>query len=144
MSKRLVSLALACTLLLSAAAFLSARAPQAVQGALISHHLFNLPAGVTEAQVIDAIGEMNRGVAASGYANTGYRLWRVSGEQAGDYRYLWVGMWPDQATYDAVHATEAWNQALERAQPVLDRVAAAEVYNRMIEITGGVPGSPRE
>jgi hypothetical protein len=129
--------AFSCVILLSVAGLLAARAPQQARGqALKSHHLFNLPAGITEAQVIDAIREMNGGVRASGFQGAVYRLWRVSGEQAGEYLYLWEGMWPDQATYDAIHATEAWNSALERTQPIMDRVFEAQVYNRFIEVPG--------
>jgi len=128
--------------LLALAAFVhGASSAQAQTSALAlkSHHLFNLPAGVTEAELAAAIQGMNRAVAESGHPEAGYRVWKVTGEQSGDYSYLWEGSWPDQATYDAIHENEAWNEAIERFEPTLGRIGEVQVYNRFIEISTTAP-----
>ena len=86
-----------------------------------------------------ALQEMNRAIADSGHPNAGYRLWKVTGEQAGAYGYIWEGVWPDQATYDAIHQSESWKQAEERFKPLFERVWKIQIYNRFIEIPTNGP-----
>ncbi len=117
---------------------LYAQSPSAAP-ALKSHHLFNLPEGVTETEMAGALQEMNRAIADSGHPNAGYRLWKVTGEQAGAYGYIWEGVWPDQATYDAIHQSESWKQAEERFKPFFERVWKVQIYNRFIEIPTNGP-----
>ncbi len=107
--------------------------------ALKSHHLLNLPATVTEADFVGFLQEMNGAVAESGYPHAGYRLWKVSGEQAGEYAYLFEGSWPSQAAYDSIHAHPAWRAAEERLRTTYDAVAEGQVYNRYLEIPVGMP-----
>lgn len=109
--------------------------------ALKSHHLFNLPEGMTEAELAGAIQEVNRAIAESGHPDAGYRLWKVTGEQSGEYSYLWEGVWPDQATYDAIHESESWNEVIERFRAAFERILEVQVYNRFIEIPTGGPGA---
>ncbi len=130
--------------LLSTAAFIyglgSAPSPSAAP-ALKSHHLFNFPEGVTEAEMAEALQEINRAIADSGHPNAGYRLWKVTGEreQAGEYSYLWEGVWPDQATYDVIHESESWEKVIEKFRPLFERILNIQVYNRFIEIPTNGP-----
>ena len=138
-----VAIVWAC--LLSTAAFIYGLscAPSPLAGpALKSHHLFNFPEGVTEAEMAEVLQEINRATADLGYPNAGYRLWKVTSEQAGEYSYLWEGVWPDQATYDVIHESESWEKAWEKAVegfPLFERVMNNQVYNRFIEIPTNGP-----
>lgn len=133
-----------CACLLSTAAFIyapgSAQSPSAAP-ALKSHHLFNFPEAMTEAELAGALQEINRAIADSGHPDAGYRLWRVTGEQAGGYSYLWEGVWPNQATYDAIHESESWKEAVERFRPMFERLEKSQVYNRFVEIPTHGPGT---
>ena len=135
--------AILCACLLGIVAFIygpeSAQSSMAAP-ALKSHHLFNLPEGTTESDLAGALQEMNRAIAESGHPNAGYRLWKVTGEQSGEYSYLFEGDWPDQATYDAIHGTESWNKEWERLQSTFEPILESEVYNRFTEIPTGRPG----
>ncbi len=137
-----IRVAILCACLMSTAAFIygpgSAESPSAAP-ALKSHHLFNFPEGVTEAEMAEALQEMNRAIADSGHPNAGYRLWKVTGEQAGEYSYLYEGVWPDQATYDAIHESESWQKTAERNLPLTERVMKNQIYTRFIEIPTNGP-----
>lgn len=103
--------------------------------ALKSHHLLNLPASVTEADLAAALGAFNGAVAEAGYPHAGYRLWKVTGEQAGDYAYLWEGNWPNQEAYDVIHSHPAFEAAVEQWESFFEPVMEAQVYNRYVEIS---------
>jgi hypothetical protein len=133
-----------CACLLAIVAFVhvpSSSESPAIASALKSHHLFNLPEGMTEAVLAGALQEINHAIAESGHPDAGYRLWKVTGEQSGEYSYLYEGVWPDQATYDAIHESESWNQAVERHGSTFVPVFESHVYNRFIEIPTDGPGT---
>ncbi len=135
-----IRVAIVCACLLSTAAFIFGSAPSPLAApALKSHHLFNFPEGETEAEMAEALQEINRAIADLGHPNAGYRLWKVTGEQAGEYSYLWEGVWPDQATYDVIHESESWEKAFEGFRPLFERVVSNQVYNRFIEIPTNGP-----
>ena len=68
-------------------------------------------------------------------------MWKVTGEQAGEYGYLWEGVWPDQATDEVIHDGENYKKVVERFRPMLDPVMKNHVYNRFIEIPTNGPGT---
>jgi len=103
--------------------------------ALKSHHLMNLLASVTEADLAAALSAMNAGVAEAGYPDAGYRLWKVTGEQAGKFAYLLEGNWPNQEAYDIIHDHPAFRAAVEEWVSVLETAAEGQVYNRYVEIS---------
>ena len=105
--------------------------------ALKSHHLINLPASITEADVVEAFHDINAIIAEAGYPEAGYRLWKVTGEQTGEYTYLWEGNWPSQAAYDSIHAIPAYTETGGRHQSLWDALVADQVYNRYVEIPLG-------
>jgi hypothetical protein len=112
-------------------------ATQSVSPALKSHHLFNLPAGITEADFVAVLRDMNSAVAEAGYPEAGYRLWKVTGEQAGEYAYLWEGNWPSQAAYDSIHNHAAYVAAADSVPSEFGIPQEAQVYNRYVEISLG-------
>ena len=112
-------------------------ATQSVSPNLKSHHLFNLPDSITEADVIAALREVNSAVAEAGYPDAGYLLWKVTGEQSGEYIYLWEGNWPNQEAYRSIHDDPAWLNAFGSNESVFGVIAEAQVYNRFIELPVG-------
>ncbi len=121
--------------LIGAAAFATgfATASTAEKGpAIKSVHLLNLPSDVSEADVAEALGKLNVAVAEAGYPEAGYRLWKVTGEQSGEYAYLWEGVWPSQDEYDVIHSGESWQAAFEAE--VFEALRWQQVYNRYVEI----------
>jgi len=112
-------------------------ATQSVSPALKSHHLLNLPASITEADVVAAFQDANSAIAEAGYPGAGYRLWKITGEQAGEYAYLWEGNWPSQEAYRSIHDYAGYTAAMGRHQSVVNALAEDQVYNRYVEIPLG-------
>jgi quinol monooxygenase YgiN len=139
--------ALGCVALVAAvaAAALAAPGPRALVArpalALKSHHLLNLPPSVTEADFVAVLRGMNAAVAAAEYPNAGYRLWKVTGKQAGGHAYLLEGDWPSQAAYDSIHTHPAYRAAAERARSTIQAAQRDQVYNRYIEVPLGKPAA---
>lgn len=102
--------------------------------ALKSLHLLNLPASITEADFVAALSAMNAAIAEAGYPHAGYRLWKVTGDQTGDFAYLFEGNWPNQEAYDIIHSHAAYEAAGERLGSFWKPVMEAQVYNRYVEI----------
>ncbi len=114
----------------------------AAGSAMKSHHLLNLDEVLSEAEFVEALRQINHAISDSGRPNAGYRLWKVSGDQTGDYEYLWEGVWPDKLTYDAIHESQAYQQAWEKALgPVYQRIDESQVYHRFVEIPVSGPGT---
>jgi hypothetical protein len=112
-------------------------AKQSESPALKSHHLLNLPVSITEADVVEAFTYVNSAIAEAGYPDAGYRLWKVTGEQAGEYTYLWEGNWPSQSAYDSIHNLSVYTETGTRHQAVFEALMEVEVYNRYVEIPLG-------
>jgi ketosteroid isomerase-like protein len=108
--------------------------------ALKSHHLFNLSEGTSEADFAELLGGMNAAVAEAGFPGFGYRLWKVEGEQTGEYAYLWEGYWPGQEGYDSIHEHPAYQAAIEQWGPAFEAAVADQVYNRYSAIPAGAGG----
>ncbi len=93
-------------------------------------HFFNLTWDAEETFLVEALQLLNSAIEEAGYPDAGYRLWKVSTWREGRYAYLMEGIWPDQATYDTIHASSAWLAAQERVQPVMGQIVEQEVYDR--------------
>ncbi len=100
-------------------------------------HLLNLPSPEAEAKSLGILGEFNQMLAQLGYPNVQYRLWKVHGEQGGNYSYLWDSIWPDRATYDKVHEHEAWRKLYERHRQAFEEIFENQIYNRYEEVLAG-------
>ena len=96
----------------------------------LANHLFNLPSADSEQEVIAMLEEFNAAVAAAGHPETRYTLWKVTGEQAGDYTYLFGSLWADREVYDAVHAHPAHQSLIETYGEAYETLVGEEVYNR--------------
>lgn len=103
-----------------------------------SIHLFNLPEGVSEEQIIASLSEINSVISDLGYSNVGYHLYKVESDTVQTYRYFMEGLWPDPETYRIIHENEKWKQAAEKNTEMWDKVFATEIYRRVLKVeTGG-------
>jgi hypothetical protein len=112
-----------------------AQAPPAPKEAFKAVHLVTLaPADV--ATMTAALDDLNTAIAAVGHREIRYRLYKVTGKQAGAYNYMWESSWPSGAVYDEVHKSPAYVQATQKHAD-MDRLMKTEVYNRYVEVTSG-------
>ncbi|MFH1765849.1 MAG: nuclear transport factor 2 family protein [Gemmatimonadota bacterium] len=107
--------------------------------------LLNLPPNATEGDLVGMFSAMNAAIQGMGYQGAGYGLWKAGGAQIPDatplgFDYLLEGMWPDQATYDAIHEAEAYTAAAEEGEEIWNRIAPNTVYSRFDRIDMGGPG----
>ena len=107
--------------------------------------LLNLPPDATEGDLVGMFSSMNAAIQGMGYQGAGYGLWRAGGAQLPDanplgFDYLLEGLWPDQATYDEIHAAEAYTAAAEEGNEAWSRIAPNTVYSRFDRIDVGGPG----
>jgi hypothetical protein len=96
-------------------------------------HLTNLKSAADVAALQVAIADMNKAVASAGHRDVRYRLYKVSGQQAGAYGYLWESSWPGGDAYEKVHQSAEWAAASKR-HPELDALMKDDVYNRYVEM----------
>jgi hypothetical protein len=99
-------------------------------------HLFNLPSADSEQEVVSMLEEFNEAVAAAGHPETRYNVWKVTGEQAGDYTYLFGSLWADRDVYDAVHAHPAHQSLMETYGEAYETLVGEEVYNQYERMMG--------
>ena len=102
-----------------------------------SIHLFNLPEGVSEKQIIASLSEINSVISDLGYSNVGYQLYKVESDTIQKYRYFMEGLWPDPETYRIIHEDEKWKQAAEKNTEMWDKVFAEEIYRRVLKVDTG-------
>ena len=110
-----------------------------------SVHLFDLPDGLSEDDLIAGLRILNRAIESTGHTEVGYVLWRVSEAQVGesgsiDKEYIMEGIWSSQAVYDEIHETEAWLEAREATMPVVAALGEVQLYSRYEQLSVGGPG----
>lgn len=96
-----------------------------------SIHLFDMPAGVTEAEWSAALAEMNEVTAELGYPGAGYYMYKTDNADTKNYRYYFEGVWPSAEAYAKIHEAPAWIAASEKFNPMYDKIKAVEIYRRM-------------
>ena len=99
-----------------------------------SIHLFDLPAGVTEAEWSAALTEMNGVIAELGYPGAGYYLYKTESADVKNYRYYFEGVWPGAEAYEKIHKAPAYVAASEKFGPMYDKIKAVEIYRRMSRV----------
>jgi hypothetical protein len=135
-------LLLATMLVLAGAAFAGPmHADRAQDGpAIKSIHMMNLPSNAREVDVANMVTDLNEAIADAGYADAGYKLWRISGGQNADHAYLWEGTWPSSSAYDAIHDSEPYKAAMGRHRAIVEGVAADQRFFRYVEVTPEMAG----
>jgi hypothetical protein len=102
-------------------------------GAFKAVHVTNLtPEQVASLQAWMA--DMNAVIARAGHPDVRYRLFKITGTQAGKYEYMWESSWPSGDVYTKVHNTPEWRAVAER-HPGLDGLMKDEIYNRYVEVS---------
>jgi quinol monooxygenase YgiN len=109
-------------------------APEATEPAsgpsLLALHLYNPASDDAHQQFLTGLGELSQAVASTGHPETRYRTWKVTGEQDGDYGYLFGSLWADRATYDAVHEHDDYTAVVTQLEDSGLEALEEEVYNR--------------
>lgn len=131
MKQLLISLS-ALWLLVSLGMSAPAHAQQTATPSLKSIHLFDMPAGVTEAQLSTLIGELNTVIKRLGYSNAGYTLYKVDGKGADKYRYFFEGNWPNANAYQKIHDDKSFQEADKKLGTVYEKIKAVELYRRLV------------
>jgi hypothetical protein len=96
----------------------------------LSLHRFNLASAEAEAELASMLDEFSEVVARAGHPETRYRVWKVTGEQAGDHAYLFGSAWVDRDVYDAVHAHADYKALQEKHQEAYERLPSEQIYNK--------------
>ncbi|PYR88312.1 MAG: hypothetical protein DMF84_28705 [Acidobacteria bacterium] len=96
-------------------------------------HLVNITSPADVAAMQETIADLNAVVAKAGYSDTRYRLFKVTGTQAGTYNYLLESSWPGGEAYDQVHRSPEWLAAAQK-HPDFPRITKDQVYNRYVEV----------
>jgi hypothetical protein len=104
-----------------------------------SVHLFDLPSGISRAQIEDALGQLNHAILSTGHSEAGYALWEVNQAQVPGYPsigypFFMEGMWPSKLAYDEIHEAPAFIAAIEENREVLQAISDASVYSRYQEM----------
>ena len=99
-----------------------------------SIHLFDMPEGLTEAELATALAEMNSVIAGLGYPNAGYYLYKSQDDEIPDHRFYFEGVWPDADAYQKIHADPTFLAAGEKLRPLYDKIKAVEIYRRMSRV----------
>lgn len=86
------------------------------------------------ATLLTGLTDLNAAVAKAGHPEIRYRLFKVTGQQAGTFNYLWESSWPSREVYQKVHDDSAYKAAIGR-HPNLQELLKEQVYNRYVEVT---------
>lgn len=132
----LVSLALSAAVLMASPAIVRAQsADRSVPAAqLKSIHLFDMPEGVTEADLAALFNEMNTAIERLGYKGAGYTLYKVADESTEKYRYFFEGVWPDAEAYRKIHEDKMYMNADKKADSIIRKIRMAELYRRLVRV----------
>ena len=109
--------------------------PRSDEPALKSVHLFDMPAGVTEAELLEAIRQVNSVVTELGYRDAGYKLWRAQTEDPA-YGYYWEGLWPSAEAYRSIHDHPRYREAIDAFTDLYPLIEPVQTYVRYVEVSG--------
>ena len=126
-----LALVVACAALATTLAAQNAPPPK---GPFKTVHLLNLKSDAEVAALQRSIAEQNAVVEKLGVRNTKYRLYKVSGQQAGTFAYLMESTWSGAEAYEKVHSSPDW-AAVAKKHPELDTAMKEQQYNRYVEVS---------
>lgn len=95
-----------------------------------SVHLLDLPKGVEEAELADALARLNAAIDGQGYPGAGYFLYKA-GDDVDSYRYYFEGAWPSKAAYEAIHASDAWKAEADKQGDFYNKLRDKEIYRKV-------------
>lgn len=130
MKKNILSALLFCFLFcLGTLVHGQAQKPSTAQ--LKSIHLFDMPQGVTEAEISAVLKEMNTTIKRLGYNDAGYSLYKVEGDGSEKYRYFFEGVWPSAEAYKKIHEDKMYLESDKKASVLIKKIREAELYRRL-------------
>ena len=101
-------------------------------GAFRAVHLVNL--SPQQVAVLQAwMTDINAVIDKAGHKDIRYRLYKVTGKQAGPYAYMWESVWPSGEVYRKIHELPAWKAVADKHSN-LNAVLKDEIYNRYVEV----------
>ena len=80
------------------------------------------------------MAEMNAFIEKAGHKEVRYRLFKVTGKQAGRYEFMWESSWPGADVYQKIHSQAEW-KAIGSKYPGLSELLKDEIYNRYVEVS---------
>lgn len=98
---------------------------------LKSIHLFDMPEGVTEAELAAVLEKTNAAIKQIGYKDAGYFLYKVEGESPEKYHYFFEGVWPSAEVYKKVHEDKRFMESDKQATELIKKIQAVELYRRL-------------
>jgi uncharacterized protein (TIGR02246 family) len=99
-----------------------------------SIHLFDLPTGLSEAEWLNVINEINSALAENGYPDAKYNMYKTNDDQVKNYRYFFEGVWPSEEVYQKVRENAAIKAAYDKSQAQYDKIKANEIYRKMSRV----------
>lgn len=133
MKRNFLSAVLFC-LLIGCGTLVQVQAQNSSTAQLKSIHLFDMPQGVTEAELSALLKEMNSTIQRLGYKDAGYFLYKVEGEGSEKYRYFFEGVWPSAEAYKKIHEDKMYTESSKKANVVFEKIREAELYRRLKRI----------
>ncbi len=130
MQKRFITTTLIC-LLLSFGMVFTVQAQKSSTGQLKSIHLFDMPSGVTEAELLAVFKDMNSSIKRLGYPDAGYHLYKVEGETPEEYQYFFEGVWPNAQAYKKIHEDKMYKESDKKANELIKKIQEVEIYRRL-------------
>ncbi|MEO5999581.1 MAG: hypothetical protein ABIN89_22490 [Chitinophagaceae bacterium] len=129
--KRNFLLAVVFCLLFGFGTLVQVQAQNSSTAQLKSIHLFDMPQGVTEAELSAVLKEMNTTINRLGYKDAGYFLYKVEGEGSEKFRYFLEGVWPSAEAYKKIHEDKMYMESDKRASVLIKKIREAELYRRL-------------
>ena len=80
------------------------------------------------------MADMNAVIEKAGHKEARYRLYKVTGKQAGKYEFMWESWWPSGEVYAKIHNLPEWRTVAEKHSAALTDLTKDEVYNRYVEV----------
>lgn len=104
-------------------------------GAFKAVHLVNLtPQEIATVQAW--MTDINAVLQKAGHRDIRYRLYKVTGKQAGKYEFLWESAWPSGEVYTKIHNSPEWKIVADKHSAV-NALMKDEIYNRYVEVMPG-------
>jgi hypothetical protein len=130
--RHLRSFALAAALVATTGSTPAAQEPTPA-GAFKAVHLVSLtPQQV--AALLSWMADMNAAIAKAGHKDVRYRLYKVTGKQAGKYEFMWESSWPSGDVYAKIHNRPEWKSIADKHSAGLSDLLKDEIYNRYVEV----------
>jgi hypothetical protein len=80
-----------------------------------------------------SLAQINSALTKAGYPNLRYRLYKVSGNQQGQFTHLWEASWSGRAEYDRVHNLPVYketNALLKELEPLMKKQGSVTLRHR--------------